>query len=92
LTDKIDDENCEECQFSCEQEPPQGCVHKCPIGYCHPGNCPDCQQLLKLKCHCAVNFVFIECNKWCSTKIQKEKDLLKSCKVPCPRTVSQLKR
>ena len=79
--------NCEECELPCEQARPDGCSHECSIGPCHPGKCPNCTQLSKMKCHCATNFVYVECNKW-NNSSQKEKELLKSCKVPCPRNVS----
>jgi NF-X1-type zinc finger protein NFXL1 len=77
---------CEECTRECEQSRPNGCEHECSIGACHPGKCPDCIKLLKFKCHCNTNFVYVECGKWLSAN-KPEKEALKSCQVPCPKSV-----
>lgn len=79
--------SCEECELPCELPRSEGCSHECSIGPCHPGRCPDCVQLTKVKCHCDTNFVYVECHSW-NRAGKKEKELLKSCKVPCPRNVS----
>lgn len=76
---------CKPCERECEQKRP--CEHDCSLGSCHPGSCPPCAKLVKLKCHCGTNFVNINCHKWTSAD-SKQKDELKSCRVPCPKSVS----
>ncbi len=80
---------CQECLRECERPRPNGCTHECSIGYCHPDKCKDCNVLIKLKCHCNSNFVYAECFKWNSSN-QNEQELIKSCKVPCSKTVKKL--
>ena len=58
---KITSRKCEECEKACEQPRPAGCMHECSIGNCHIGHCKDCKQLIKMKCHCKMNFVYVEC-------------------------------
>ncbi len=40
-----------------------------------------------MKCHCMSNSVYIECFKW-NTANSLEKTDLKSCQVPCSKTVN----
>lgn len=72
---------------NCELVRPKGCTHECSLGICHPGECPNCTKLLKMKCHCKGNFVYAECFKWNNSN-KKEQDLLASCRVPCSNIVS----
>ena len=67
---------------------PEGCEHECSIGQCHPGECPECKKLIKLKCNCGGNVVYVECFKWNSTKSKKERAALQSCQVPCGLNMS----
>ncbi|CAF0705787.1 unnamed protein product [Brachionus calyciflorus] len=77
---------CEECGRSCEMPRPKGCSHDCSIGACHAGDCPDCKQYIKIRCHCKVNFVHVECYKWNGAS-KKELEVLNSCRVPCSKTI-----
>jgi NF-X1-type zinc finger protein NFXL1 len=78
---------CESCERSCEQTRPPGCEHECSIGNCHEGPCPDCTKLLKLRCHCKTNLVYVECCKWNRADAQR-KVQMQSCQVPCTKTIS----
>ncbi len=80
------EEECEECEKVCEQPRPKGCEHECSIGSCHIGKCPQCVKLLKLRCHCKSNFVYVECSKWITSN-QNEQKIHQSCKVPCSQNV-----
>ncbi|RNA28661.1 NF-X1-type zinc finger NFXL1 [Brachionus plicatilis] len=73
---------CEECSKNCELVRPKGCTHECSLGACHSGECPNCKHLLKMKCHCKGNFIYVECHKW-NNSCQKEQINLASCRVPC---------
>ncbi len=80
--------SCQPCELACEQPRPKGCEHECSLGVCHPGKCPPCTKLIKMKCHCGSNFVHVECNKWNNNTIEEDREQLKSCKVPCSTVIS----
>ncbi|KAK2513677.1 Nfxl1 [Columba guinea] len=74
---------CSQCEEECTKPRPSGCPHRCVLP-CHPGNCPSCLQMLKIKCHCKLSMLYIECLKLTSADL-KEKELLISCKNQCPK-------
>ncbi|XP_052277513.1 NF-X1-type zinc finger protein NFXL1-like [Dreissena polymorpha] len=78
--------NCEVCEVGCQFERPEGCTHECP-NPCHPGPCPDCRQMFRMRCHCQVSVQFIECFKWVASN-DRQKEALKVCGGPCPKQIS----
>ncbi|XP_050803456.1 NF-X1-type zinc finger protein NFXL1 isoform X3 [Gopherus flavomarginatus] len=77
---------CSQCEEACTKPRPPGCPHSCVLP-CHPGQCPPCVQMLKIKCHCKLTNLYIECIKITCADL-KEKDLLSSCKNQCPKELS----
>ncbi|CAM4552635.1 NF-X1-type zinc finger protein NFXL1 isoform X1 [Caretta caretta] len=74
---------CSHCEEACTKPRPPGCPHSCILP-CHPDQCPPCVQMLKIKCHCKLTNLYIECIKITCADL-KEKDLLSSCKNQCPK-------
>uniref|UniRef100_A0A8C4X3S7 Nuclear transcription factor, X-box binding like 1 n=1 Tax=Erpetoichthys calabaricus TaxID=27687 RepID=A0A8C4X3S7_ERPCA len=74
---------CQQCEESCSKERPPGCSHPCLLP-CHPGDCPPCTQMIRVKCHCKITSLFIECIKM-SAADEDTKKLLGSCKNQCPK-------
>ncbi|XP_006019090.1 NF-X1-type zinc finger protein NFXL1 [Alligator sinensis] len=74
---------CLQCEEECTKPRPPGCPHRCILP-CHPGECPPCIQMLKIKCHCKLLNLYIECIKITCADL-KEKDLLTSCQNQCPK-------
>ncbi|XP_060065843.1 NF-X1-type zinc finger protein NFXL1-like [Ylistrum balloti] len=79
-------ENCEVCESHCLKPRPEGCSHDCALLKCHPGPCPSCQQMNRMRCHCELTVQHINCDKWLKAD-QVTKDALKSCKGACPKTM-----
>ncbi|XP_022903190.1 NF-X1-type zinc finger protein NFXL1 [Onthophagus taurus] len=79
--DKINaGEDCENCYNPCTKTRPEGCSHTCPKP-CHPGNCPPCNQMFRVKCHCGLNQPYVACKEWI---IEENKEKLQSCGDQCP--------
>ncbi|ELT89307.1 hypothetical protein CAPTEDRAFT_178429 [Capitella teleta] len=76
-------ETCSVCEEACLFDRPDGCSHSCLLP-CHPGACPPCQQMIKMRCHCELVVRYIECEEWTHSD-DRERDRLKSCKSRCPR-------
>ncbi|GLV33994.1 uncharacterized protein CBL_11123 [Carabus blaptoides fortunei] len=74
--------NCQVCEKPCEFPRPLGCVHDCPEP-CHTGTCPLCKQMIRMKCHCGLNQLYIRCAEWTAPEAGAE--LLQSCKNQCPK-------
>uniref|UniRef100_A0A8C9TAX4 Nuclear transcription factor, X-box binding like 1 n=1 Tax=Scleropages formosus TaxID=113540 RepID=A0A8C9TAX4_SCLFO len=74
---------CQRCEESCGRPRPQGCPHPCPLP-CHPGACPQCKQMVRVKCHCKIATLFIECLKL-TTADEETRKLLESCQNQCPK-------
>lgn len=73
--------NCEVCEEACLKERPEGCKHPCPKP-CHPGNCLPCKNMVRIKCHCGLNQLYVTCNEWiCNNK----KEELQCCGNQCPK-------
>ncbi|XP_048365599.1 NF-X1-type zinc finger protein NFXL1 [Sphaerodactylus townsendi] len=79
-------QECSQCEEECSKPRPPGCPHSCPLP-CHPGECPTCAQMIRMKCHCKLTSLYIECIKITSADL-KEKDVLSSCKNQCPKELS----
>lgn len=72
---------CEICEEECLKERPEGCNHCCS-NPCHPGQCPSCKNMVRIKCHCGLNQLYVICNDWiCNDR----KEDLQCCGNQCPR-------
>uniref|UniRef100_A0A8C5S8H4 NF-X1-type domain-containing protein n=1 Tax=Laticauda laticaudata TaxID=8630 RepID=A0A8C5S8H4_LATLA len=74
---------CSQCEEGCSKPRPAGCSHACPLP-CHPGECPPCAQMIRIKCHCKLTSLYIECIKITNADAE-EKEELCSCKNQCPK-------
>lgn len=74
---------CLQCEEGCSKSRPLGCPHPCVLP-CHPGECPPCVQMLRIKCHCKITSLYVECRK-ITTADENEKNLLSCCKNQCPK-------
>ncbi|KAF7248186.1 NF-X1-type zinc finger protein NFXL1 [Varanus komodoensis] len=79
-------QECSQCEEECSKPRPPGCPHPCPLP-CHPGECAPCAQMIRMKCHCKLTSLYIECIKVICADL-KEKDELSSCKNQCPKELS----
>uniref|UniRef100_A0A670J1C1 Nuclear transcription factor, X-box binding like 1 n=1 Tax=Podarcis muralis TaxID=64176 RepID=A0A670J1C1_PODMU len=79
-------QECSQCEEECSKPRPPGCPHSCPLP-CHSGDCPPCAQMIRMKCHCKLTSLYIECIKITCADL-KEKDELISCKNQCPKELS----
>uniref|UniRef100_A0A2K6NYH5 Nuclear transcription factor, X-box binding like 1 n=1 Tax=Rhinopithecus roxellana TaxID=61622 RepID=A0A2K6NYH5_RHIRO len=76
---------CLRCEEGCSKSRPLGCLHPCILP-CHPGECPPCVQMLRIKCHCKITSLYVECRKITTADVN-EKNLLSCCKNQCPKEV-----
>lgn len=74
--------NCQICENTCTFPRPEGCQHSCDRG-CHSELCPPCKRLLRLKCHCALNQLYVRCSEW--TKPEADTEMMQSCRNQCPK-------
>lgn len=74
---------CLQCEEGCSKSQPPGCPHPCVLP-CHPGECPPCVQMLRIKCHCKITSLYVECRKITTADVN-EKNLLSCCKNQCPK-------
>lgn len=74
---------CLQCEEGCSKSRPPGCPHPCVLP-CHPGECPPCVQMLRIKCHCKITSLYVECRKITTADVN-EKNLLSCCKNQCPK-------
>lgn len=79
-------ENCEECEEGCLKPRPEGCTHPCPTLKCHPGDCPPCQQMIRMRCHCQLAVQHVNCSSWSDADSLVQASL-KSCKGECPKNL-----
>ncbi|XP_043918359.1 NF-X1-type zinc finger protein NFXL1 [Protopterus annectens] len=77
---------CSICEEGCSKPRPPGCPHSCTLP-CHPGECPPCGQMIRVKCHCKIATLYIECVKF-SAADSDTKKFLGSCKNQCPKELS----
>ncbi len=82
--------NCTVCEESCSKPRPDGCSHPCLMP-CHPGECPPCRQMIRMRCHCQLIVQHVECFKWTDAS-DREKTRLRSCPSRCPKTVSHFQK
>jgi len=73
--------NCQKCDSGCNKPRLEGCQHTCPKP-CHPGSCPPCKQMLRIRCHCGLNQPYVSCSNWTSSDNREE---LQSCGNQCPK-------
>lgn len=61
---------CLHCEEGCSKSRPSGCPHPCVLP-CHPGECPPCVQMLRIKCHCKITSLYVECRSvdWRNTLV-----------------------
>ncbi|XP_075230227.1 NF-X1-type zinc finger protein NFXL1 [Lycorma delicatula] len=83
--DNVAGENCEPCERGCELPRPPGCTHKCPHA-CHLAPCPPCMTMLRLRCHCSLNQLFVRCGEFNSASTDKQIEML-SCNNQCPKNL-----
>lgn len=81
-----DDDKCTECEKPCSLPRPTGCTHTCPK-ICHPAPCDPCKQLVKVSCHCKINFLYVRCAKLTAATVEDKKSMLR-CGNQCPKIVS----
>ncbi|KAL2079385.1 hypothetical protein ACEWY4_025129 [Coilia grayii] len=74
---------CVPCEEGCVKPRPEGCPHVCPRP-CHSGECPPCRQMTRLRCHCKISSLYIECVKL-TLADEEGKKQLGSCKNQCPK-------
>lgn len=74
--------NCKPCDKECKVARPEKCSHKCSIRACHPGNCPPCEILERIPCHCGVTELYLRCREL-STATEE----MLSCKQQCPKNL-----
>ncbi|XP_053110346.1 NF-X1-type zinc finger protein NFXL1 isoform X1 [Hemicordylus capensis] len=77
---------CSQCEEECSKPRPPGCPHSCILP-CHPGECSPCAQMIRMKCHCKLTSLYIECLKITCADL-KDKVMLSSCKNQCPKELS----
>lgn len=75
--------NCEQCEEGCLKPRPDGCNHKCLLP-CHPNDCPDCTQMVRMRCHCQMVVQHVRCHIWSNSDI-KERIKWQSCPGKCPK-------
>lgn len=64
---------CTPCALPCQR--PRSCKHPCPLP-CHRGDCPRCEQEVRLPCHCTRSTISLACSKL--------QQVLRSCSyLPC---------
>ena len=76
--------NCKKCDLECSKPRPKGCIHPCSIMMCHPGDCPECVVIVKMKCHCGLANIFAKCGEYLASS-KDELEVLLCCKDQCPK-------
>lgn len=74
---------CAVCEEGCTRPRPPGCPHLCSLR-CHSGECPPCVQMMRVKCHCKISTLYVECMTMVAAE-GEQKDMLSSCKNQCPK-------
>ncbi|KAG8271628.1 NF-X1-type zinc finger protein nfxl1 [Homalodisca vitripennis] len=75
--------NCEPCSSKCTFSRPEGCTHPCQEA-CHPPPCKPCQLMLRFRCHCNLNQLFIRCGEWTDAS-EEEREKMLTCGNQCPK-------
>uniref|UniRef100_A0A4W3I8K5 Nuclear transcription factor, X-box binding like 1 n=1 Tax=Callorhinchus milii TaxID=7868 RepID=A0A4W3I8K5_CALMI len=76
-------QECWTCEERCKKPRAAGCIHPCTLP-CHSGVCPPCTQMIRIKCHCKIANLYVECMKF-ATADAETKTMLNSCKNQCPK-------
>ena len=79
--------NCRRCEAGCIRPRPKDCTHPCQRA-CHSDPCETCAQLIRVRCHCELTQLYVECEKWICPSSKEEKELLGSCKDQCPKLMA----
>ncbi|GAB1601514.1 gem-associated protein 5-like [Argonauta hians] len=79
--EKSSGSNCSKCEEGCTKERLPGCNHEC-LSPCHPGDCPPCSEIIRMRCHCRNILKYIQCYKW-TTADTDSQSVLKSCGLDC---------
>uniref|UniRef100_A0A1B6MK23 PHD-type domain-containing protein n=1 Tax=Graphocephala atropunctata TaxID=36148 RepID=A0A1B6MK23_9HEMI len=75
--------NCEMCSSKCTFSRPEGCTHPCQEA-CHPPPCKPCQLMLRFRCHCNINQLFVRCGEWTDATEEAREKML-ACGNQCPK-------
>lgn len=76
-------ENCQSCESDCGKHRPAGCPHPC-LQQCHPGPCPPCTAMVRMRCHCRAILKHIPCHEWLEACTDRQNSL-RSCGGICPK-------
>nr|XP_057924345.1 NF-X1-type zinc finger protein NFXL1 [Doryrhamphus excisus]XP_057924346.1 NF-X1-type zinc finger protein NFXL1 [Doryrhamphus excisus] len=79
-------DKCEECEEGCSKPRPHLCPHTCPLP-CHPGDCPDCSQMIRQRCYCKMSVLYVECMKM-TLSDEDTRKAMGSCGNQCPKELS----
>ena len=79
--------NCRKCESGCTRSRPEGCNHPCQRA-CHDDPCDTCLQLIRIRCHCELTQLYVECEKWIKPLSEEERESLGCCKDQCPKLLS----
>ena len=52
--------SCMQCMLPCQRK--RSCEHPCPLP-CHPQECPECEEEVRLPCHCTRSTISLECSE-----------------------------
>uniref|UniRef100_A0A8D8VIG9 NF-X1-type zinc finger protein NFXL1 n=1 Tax=Cacopsylla melanoneura TaxID=428564 RepID=A0A8D8VIG9_9HEMI len=75
--------NCPPCDGRCTRPRPPGCNHPCSTP-CHPHPCPPCSLKVRVRCHCGLGVVWVECAEWNEASVQRKAELMR-CLATCPK-------
>eukprot|EP00051_Salpingoeca_urceolata_P023207 m.390341 g.390341 ORF g.390341 m.390341 type:complete len:977 (+) comp20077_c0_seq5:238-3168(+) len=78
---------CGECTLPCDQPRPEGCSHVCSIQQCHPDDCPPCNELVHVVCHCGSLTLNFACSKL-RALAPDELENNRSCPGKCPKQLA----
>lgn len=84
--DVTDEDKCMVCEKPCVFPRPKGCTHSC-TKVCHPAPCNPCKQLVRVGCHCGINFLYKRCTELTSANKQQKDEILR-CGNQCPKNYS----
>lgn len=73
---------CKPCDKECLVVRPEKCTHKCAKRSCHPGPCPPCEILERVRCHCGITELYIRCRELSSATEE-----MFCCNQQCPKNL-----
>ena len=81
-------EGCRQCALPCQRL--RSCEHPCALA-CHPEACPECQEEVRLPCHCTRSTICLECIELQQVtllaRLSSPLGLRLGCHQPLPRLV-----